>query len=116
MTNQETRILPTEDPPDLKAAYDKLVEIDQIIDMESLNRNSVVVIRLHGDEGHRIRMHQAFTRFFETKKTVFNEKKLTVLFLTEGDSIETIPEKEMNAVGWYRRDKSLIVNPFQNNS
>lgn len=104
--------LPQEEPEDFKAAYDKLVQIDKIIDFEKLNKNSAVVIKLGGDESHRMRMHQAFVKFLASKHTLFKNKKLTVLFLNEGDSLDTLTEEEMNQGGWYRKEKNLIINPF----
>lgn len=117
--NKETeqpnnRIIPAEEPEDFKAAYDKIVQIDSIIDLESLNTNSVVVIKLGGDEGHRIRMHQAFLKFLHSKQEVFKVKKLTVLFLDNTDDIYALDEKEMNAAGWFKKEKNLIINPFDN--
>ena len=106
-------IIPVDnEPEDFKAAYDKIVQIDKIVDLENLNKHSVVVIKLGGDEGHRIRMHQAFVKFLSSKQKLFKDKKLTVLFLNDGDDIDTLDENEMNEAGWYRKEKSLIINPF----
>jgi hypothetical protein len=104
-------ILPQEEPADFKAAYDKIVQIDSIIDLESLNPNSVVVIKLGGEESHRIRMHQAFVKFLYGKQELFRQKKLTVLFLDNTDDMTTLDEKEMNAAGWFKKEKSLIIKP-----
>jgi len=115
--NEETeqlnnRIIPAEEPEDFKAAYDKIVQIDKIISLETLNPNSVIVIKLGGDEGHRIRMHQAFIKFLNSKQSLFKSKKLTVLFLDNTDDISSISEEDMNKAGWYRKESNLIVNPF----
>lgn len=103
---------PTPESEDFKAAYDKIVEISKIIELESLNTNSVVVIKLGGNEGHRIRMHQAFIRFLSSKQEIFKSKKLTVLFLDNTDDIYSVEEEDMNKAGWFKREKSIIINPF----
>ena len=106
------QVIPSTYSQDFKAAYDKIVEIDSIIDMESLNTNSVVVIKLGGNEGHRIRMHQAFLKFLSSKQDLFRAKKLTVLFLDNTDDIYSIEEEDMNKAGWFKKEKNLIINPF----
>ena len=89
----------------------KMIEIDNVIDFNKVEPNSVIVLRLGGDMGHKMRMHQAFIRFAQSKGDLFKEKKLTVLFLEPEDSLKVLDEKEMEAAGWTKKEKSLIIKP-----
>lgn len=90
---------------------DKLIEINNVIDFDNLAPNSVIVLKIGGDMGHKMRMHQAFVRFAQSKSNLFEEKKLTVLFLEPEDSLEVLTEEDMDKAGWQKKEKSLIIRP-----
>ena len=107
------KFLPPEEPEDFKAAYDKLVQIDKIVDLSSFKEYAVLVIKLGGTERHKEVMHHAFVKFLGERKKLFANKKITVLFMESDDSIDTMDEKDMNAAGWFRKEDKLIINPFE---
>ena len=90
----------------------KMMQIDNVIDFANLAKNSVIVLKIGGDAGHKLRMHQAFVRFVKSKEDIFKEKQLTVLFLEPEDSFEVLTEEDMNKAGWQKKEKGLIVKPF----
>ena len=90
---------------------EKLLQIDNVIDFDNLVPNSVIVLKIGGDTGHKMRMHQAFVRFINSKGDLFKEKKFTVLFLEPEDSLEVLTEEDMNKAGWQKKEKSLIIKP-----
>lgn len=96
-----------------KVAMDKLIQIADVIELEKLSKNSVVVLKLGGGEDHKIRMHAAFMQFLSAKKETFQKNKVTVLFLNDTDDLKVISESDMNKAGWFKKEKSLIINPFQ---
>ena len=94
-----------------KDVDEKIVEIDNVIDFDNLAPNSVIVLKIGGDTGHKMRMHQAFVRFINSKGNLFKEKKFTVLFLEPDDSLEVLTEEDMDKAGWQKKEKSLIIKP-----
>ena len=94
-----------------KEADDKLVLIDQVLDIKNIEPKSVIVLKIGGDAGHKMRMHRAFVRFVESKGNLFKEKELTFMFLEPGDSLEVLTEEDMKNAGWQKKEKSLIIQP-----
>ena len=90
---------------------EQIVKIDNVIDFNNLAKNSVIVLKIGGDTGHKMRMHQAFVRFINSKGDLFKEKKFTVLFLEPEDSLEVLTEEDMDKAGWQKKEKSLIIKP-----
>ena len=95
-----------------KPFNDKMVEIDNVLDFENLKENSVIVLRIGGDAGHKMRMHQAFVRFINSKGDLFKKKKFTVLFLEPEDGLDVLTEEDMDKAGWQKKDPSRIIKPF----
>jgi len=89
----------------------KLVQIDSVLDLDNITPKSVIVLKIGGDSGHKIRMHQAFIRFVQSKGDLFKEKQLTVLFLEPDDNLSVLTESDMEAAGWVKKEKSLIIQP-----
>ena len=94
-----------------KEADDKMVLIDTVLDLKNMEPKSVIVLRIGGDAGHKMRMHQAFVRFVQSKGDLFKQKELTVMFLEPGDYIDVLTEEDMDKAGWVKKDKSLIITP-----
>jgi len=94
-----------------KDADAKLVQIDNVLDFDNMTPNSVIILRIGGDAGHKMRMHQAFVRFVKSKGDLFKEKHLTVMFLEPGDGIEVLTEEDMKNAGWQKKEKSVIITP-----
>lgn len=98
-------------PQSDKELDDKLIQIDNVIDFNNLSPNSVIVLKIGGDTGHKLRMHHALMRFIQSKGELFKEKHLTILFLEPGDELEVLTEKDMEKAGWTKKEKSLIIKP-----
>lgn len=105
-------IKPDDNDPTDKFCLDKLVQIADVIGLENLNQNTVIVLKLGGDEGHKIRMHRAFIQFLAGRGDILKKKKITVLFLNDGDGLEILKEEEMNRAGWYKKESSRIITPY----
>ena len=91
----------------------KVIQVDNVIDFENLKEGSVVVLKVGGDMVHKQMVHQAFARFVSKRIEKIKDKKMTILFLDPGDDLDVLTEEDMNKAGWTRKDKSLIINPFQ---
>ena len=89
----------------------KLLQLDAVINFNDTTEKSVIVLKLGGDRGHKMRMHQAFVRFIQSRGELFKQKQFTVLFLESGDSLEVLSEEDMNKAGWHKKEKSLIIQP-----
>jgi hypothetical protein len=115
MTNpSETNeiVIPVEKSPEEKEAEAKITQIDAVIDFVGLPKHAVIVLKVGGDAMHKMRIHQAFVRFFKSKQSILKEKELTILFLEPGDGLEVLTEEDMDKAGWQKKEKSLIVKPF----
>ena len=94
-----------------KEADEKILQIDNVLNFDDLAENSVIVLKIGGDAGHKFRMHQAFVRFVQSKGELFKQKHFTVLFLEPGDSLDVLTEQDMEKAGWQKKEKSLIIKP-----
>jgi hypothetical protein len=59
------------------------------------------------------RIHAAIVQgILMPRQEILKDKKIGVLFMTTEDSIELLSEEDMNKAGWVKKDKPLIINPF----
>jgi hypothetical protein len=78
----------------------------QIINLEALEKNSIIVFKLV-PESVDILISLPF--LVEKMKNVLTEKNIAILVVNPEDDISTLSEKEMNRVGWERKEKSRII-------
>lgn len=86
-----------ETPPDFT--------LDKIINIPSLKENDVVVFKV----GQEMTEQMAFTlmSFAQRYSKDLRAKNITVLCLNSDQSIEVLPEEQLNKMGWYK--KGLII-------
>jgi hypothetical protein len=84
------------------------------IDIKDLPPNSILVIKLDvANFSQKLLVAPAFSKLFKPYAEQLKEKHITILLMAKNESIDVIPEEEMNRAGWVKREKSLIVNPFE---
>lgn len=112
-TNKETAVemIMVEKSQIEKKDDETIINLDKTINFDTLEPNSVIVLKIGGDGGHKIRLHQAFVRYVQSKGSLFKDRHFTVLFLEPEDSLNVLTEKDMESAGWVKKEKSLIVKP-----
>lgn len=86
------------------------IEVENIIDVDSLKPNSIVVFKLKAIDENHVAILKAFRdRYIELLKS----KNITCLILSGEENISTMSEETMNSIGWFRKDaeseKPLII-------
>lgn len=89
----------------------ELINIGKSIDFNSLTENSVLIIKIKVDGTIRFEMlRQAITKqVLAPRFEILKQKKICVLFLESNDDISVMTEREMNEVGWEKKEKNRII-------
>ncbi len=103
--------VPPSSPPPLLG---ELVKWGDVFDFDNLPQNAVIIIRLNVDDPMRVNTMQRVIaeKILEPRIEKLKEKRICILFMQSGDDISVMTEEDMNAIGWTKMDKSLIINPF----
>ena len=83
------------------------------IDFDAIVPNSVILVKVNSDDpeySHGFQMG-VIKHILEPRFKMLKEKKVTVLFMTDKDSIEILTEADMAKAGWQKIEKSLIIKP-----
>lgn len=101
---------PTSPPPILS----ELIQWGKSLDLDSIKENSVMVVKLSSKNPyHAEQMQRGIVNMvLAPRAEKLKDKKLTVLFMTTEDDISIIEESEMEQAGWQKKNKSIIINPF----
>jgi len=99
-------------PPNSLA--DGLVAWGNTLDFSSLPERAVVTIKVGSidpEYGYKMQM-SVIKQVLEPRRELLTQKKITILFMGKNDDIKHIPDEEMEAAGWFRKEKSLIISPY----
>lgn len=88
------------------------IENFKIINMDDLKPNSMLVINIDVEQSQKMTVSPVFAKLLNPYAAQLKEKHISVVIMTVKEHIDVISEKDMNAAGWYKKEKSLIVNPF----
>ena len=83
------------------------LELDSILNIGSLEKNSLILFRV--DEVSPA-IYGAIDRLEQLYGEIFKEKNISFLILRPDTKIETLNEKQMQSMGWQKKDKSLIIH------
>lgn len=82
------------------------ISVEKIIEVEKIQPNSVILFKLKEVNPTYIEMLKAFRdRYIE----ILKEKNVTCVILQSSDTIEVMPEPEMNKIGWFKKEESKII-------
>jgi len=89
------------------------VAIECPLNWDALNDNSVLVIKIDSSNPMRFAQfqHALVTSLLQPRKELLKQKKISVVFMGTKDDISVLQESEMNRLGWYKKEKSLIITP-----
>jgi len=89
------------------------VSIECPLNWDSLTENSVLVIKIDSTNPMRFAQfqHALVGSLLQPRKELLKEKKISVVFMGSQDDMSVLEEKDMNRLGWYKKEKSLIITP-----
>lgn len=82
------------------------VKFHEIIPLESLEKNTVIAFRINPNNINFILSIPMLCKKYEAP---LKEKNISILILSPDDKIETLDEKNMNRLGWEKKDKKAII-------
>ena len=101
-------------PAKQESREDELI-IDSPICWDEVKTNSVLVIKIDASNPTRFGQFQQsiVKHLLEPRMEMLKEKKLSIVFMGTNDDISVLDEKEMNKLGWFKKEKNLIITPDQ---
>lgn len=109
---QEPASVPSPEPspsPTLNVPAEKVTTIN----MDDIRPNSVLIINIDVESAvQKMAVAPVFSKLLAPYASKLREKGVTVMLMTLHENINLISEEEMNAAGWEKKAKSLILNPF----
>ena len=83
------------------------------INIDDLKPNTILAIYLDVESPEEKMMAApTFAKLFNPYAKQLREKKISVMLLTTNEKIDLVSEDEMNQMGWFKKEKSLIINPY----
>lgn len=96
--------------PEVTLPTDKVT----VLNLDTIQPNSILVIKIDVPSPlHKMAAAPSFAKLLQPHGQKLREKNVTVMLMMATESIDIVSEKEMNAAGWEKKEKSLIINPFQ---
>ena len=104
--------VPQTTPP---ALLGDLIKWGNTLNFENLKENEVVTIKIGIEDPEYANKMQfnIVNHVLEPRIELLKSKKIAVLFMSANDDISTMSNEDMEQAGWTRKEKSLIVNPFE---
>ena len=101
---------PAPEPP---SVVDVPAEKVTQINIDDIKPNTILIINIAVDgPEQKMAVAPVFGKLLAPFAKKLKEKGVTVMLMALNENITLISEKEMNAAGWEKKDKSLIINPF----
>lgn len=99
-------------PPTIKlpAPAEKVVTIN----VDDIRPNSILIINVDvANPIQKMAIAPTFAKLLAPYGPMLKEKGVTIMLMALHENINIVSEEEMNAAGWEKKEKSLIINPFQ---
>lgn len=95
--------------PEVKLPTDKVT----IINVDEIKPNTILVIKVDVENPmQKSLVAPVFGQLLKSHAEKLKAKNVTVILMTQKESMDLITEEEMNAGGWFKKEKSLIINPY----
>ncbi len=93
----------------LPASAEKILTIN----IDDIKPNTILCITVKvANPIEKMQMAPMLSKLFSPFASKLREKGVTVMIMSQNESIDLITEEEMNAAGWEKKAKTLIINPF----
>lgn len=97
-------------PSEIQLPADKVTTIN----VDDIKPNSVLVINVDVETPmQKMAVAPVFSKLLAPYAATLREKKVTVMLMTLQENINIVTEEEMNRAGWQKKEKSLIINPYE---
>lgn len=102
------------EPQQPNPIVDQIIGWGNTLDFENIKPNSLITVKIGIDNALYAQKMQMgiIHQVLEPRKELLKQKKLTVMFMSKDDDISVIAEEDMNRAGWFKKEKSLIISPF----
>jgi hypothetical protein len=108
-TQAKAEALKPEIPPEVNLPADKITTLN----IEDIKPNSILIITIDVQSPvQKMAVAPVFSKLLAPYAPQLREKGVTVMLMTANESIDLVSEADMNAAGWFKKEKSLIINPF----
>lgn len=103
--------LSEEQEQQLKLIFDRFEEkFLTILQIDKLENNSLIFFKVDPDNVDFIMSLPIIAKKYEPQ---FREKNIGIVITGPKDGVEVINEKQMEKLGWQKKEKSLIITPDQ---
>lgn len=115
MSDEKEITVPTPQPeeelnPEIQLPTDKVT----VINVNEIKDNSILIVKIDVPSPmHKMAVAPTFAKLLSPYGPKLREKNVTVMLMLATESIDIISEEEMNRAGWEKKEKSLIIKPFQ---
>lgn len=81
--------------------------------INDIKPNTMMIIHVNAPtQVQKIKFYETLQSLLSPFKEILKEKKVTVVVMGITETIEMIPEDQMNNAGWFKKEASLIINPY----
>lgn len=110
--SNETTLIPSSTPTTTPVVELPVNTDKKVINIDELNPNSVVVIKISA-EGMQQRMAatQQIAMALRPLRDLIQTKNIAFIVMGTNEAFEVLDEEQMNQIGWYKKEESLIVVP-----
>jgi len=84
------------------------------INIDDIKENSIVVINIDvKSPEQKMAVAPTFGKLLAPYAMDLRKKHITVMLMALDESIELVSEEDMNKAGWFKKEKSIIINPYE---
>jgi len=84
-----------------------------VLNLDDVKPNSILVINVNIESPEeKMALAPVFARLLSPFSNILREKRVSVMLMSKNENINIVSEEDMNAAGWFKKEKSLIINPF----
>lgn len=83
------------------------------ISLDDVKPNSILIINVNIETPEeKMALAPVFARLLSPFANILREKRVSVMLMSKNENINVVTEEDMNAAGWHKKEKSLIINPY----
>lgn len=90
------------------------VEKITTLNLDDIKPNTILVFNLNVDTPEeKMFATPSLAKLLAPFTSILKEKKVSIMVMSKNETIEQVDEADMNRAGWFKKEKSLIINPYQ---
>jgi len=99
--------------PPSKVVLPAETDVAITINIDDIKQNSILLVKLNIEPEQKMTIFPILAKLFAPYASQLKNKKVSIMMLTLNENIEIVDEAEMNQSGWFKKEKSLIINPYK---